>query len=130
MDLKIPYTPPGPAELRALLLERIRLLDQQLQDPAVRARIDAARAEAAAAARILKDRFGARRVRLFGSLARRDQVEGFDIDIAVEGVPPHLFFKACAAADQVVTRRLDVIDVAEAPPLLRARIEEDGIDLP
>ncbi len=130
MDLRIPYTPPGAAELRAFLLSKARRLEGQLRDPAVQARLQEAGAEAAAAARVLKEQFGARRVRLFGSLARGDRPVGFDIDLAVEGIPPHLFFRACAAADRVVTRGLDVVDVAEAPPLLRARIEQDGIDLP
>jgi hypothetical protein len=108
----------------------MRRLDERLRDPAVVARLDAARAEAAAAARVLRERFGATRVRLFGSLARRDRAEGFDIDLAVEGIAARDFFRACAAADQVVTRRLDIVDVAEAPPLLRARIDEDGVELP
>ena len=74
-------------------------------------------------------RFGATRVRLFGSLARGDVGEAFDIDIAVEGIAPERFFSACAAADRLVTRKLDVVDVADASPLLRKRINDDGIDL-
>ncbi len=127
---RIPYQSPGPKEMRAALLARERWLEERLRDPSVQAALGAARAEATAAARVLKERFGARRVRLFGSLARQDAVEGFDIDLAVEGIAPERFFAACAAADQVVSLRLDVIDVKEAPPLLARRIEQDGVDLP
>src|SRR5438552_11574703 len=101
MDLRIPYEPPGPEQIRAAILARIRREDERLADPAVRAGLDVARAEAAAAARVLIERFGAARVRLFGSLARRERAEGFDIDLAVEVIAPRLFFRACAEADQV-----------------------------
>jgi predicted nucleotidyltransferase len=81
---------------------------------------------------VLRDRFGATRVRLFGSLARGDgDVDrGFDIDLAVEGVAPGKFFEAWAVAARQTKRRLDVVDVKDASPLLRQRFDEDGIDLP
>lgn len=113
-----------------MIAARLRRVEEELRRPEVRARIEAARAEAAAAARVLKERFGATRVRLFGSFARLDQVEDFDIDLAVEGIDPDLFVKASTAATQVVTREVDLVDPATAPPLLRRRIEQDGIDLP
>lgn len=103
---------------------------QRLADPQVQRELEEARAQASEAARILKERFAAKRVRLFGSLARMEPGEGFDIDLAVEGIAPELFFRASAAADAVVGRSLDMVDVADAPPLLRQRIEQDGIDLP
>lgn len=81
-------------------------------------------------ARCLKDEFGARRVRLFGSLARGDSTEGSDIDLAVEGIEPGEFFHASARAALLTQRRADIIDVADASPLLNLRIDQDGIDLP
>jgi predicted nucleotidyltransferase len=69
-------------------------------------------------------------VRLFGSLARGDAGERFDIDLAVEVIDRRRFFAACADADRLVTRKLDVIDLPDASPLLRSRVEDDGIDLP
>ena len=45
-------------------------------------------------AKLLVERFGARRVYLFGSLAEGYFHLGSDIDLAVEGLSPHLYFKA------------------------------------
>ena len=129
-DVRIPYNPPTMADYRAAVARRLRYLEDKNKDPAFRAITDAARAEAAAAARVLKEEFAATRVRLFGSLARGDADDGFDIDLAVEGVEPKRFFSAWAAAGLKLTRRFDLIDLADAPPLLRQRVEEDGVDLP
>lgn len=128
--LRIPFRAPGPREMWAAMVERQRQLLARLEDPAVQAEIAAARSEAAAAARVLRGRFGATRVVLFGSLARGVPTEDFDIDLAVEGVEPARFFTASAAANHCVTRELDVIPIEDAPPLLRQRIEEDGVELP
>jgi predicted nucleotidyltransferase len=128
--MQIPYEAPTMADFRAALAVRERRLAERARDPAVQPVLAAARAEAAAAARLLREKFGARRVRLFGSLARGDTDEDFDIDLAVEGVEPRRFFAASAEAARLVSRKLDVIDLADATPLLRRRVEQDGVDLP
>ncbi|GBD07939.1 hypothetical protein HRbin22_00165 [Candidatus Thermoflexus japonica] len=87
---------------------------------------------ARAAARLLKEHFGARRVRVFGSLPTPWFQEGSDIDLAVEGIPPERLGEAEAAlAELAPDFRMDLVPLEElrdAPRLLR-RIEEEGVDL-
>ena len=89
-------------------------------------------AVACAAARLLKERFGARRVRAFGSLPTPWFRERSDIDLAVKGVPPERLGEAEAAlAELAPDFRVDLVPLEalrDAPRLLR-RIEEEGVDL-
>jgi predicted nucleotidyltransferase len=74
---------------------------------------------------LLKNRFGARRVILFGSLAGQGVWHSHsDIDLAVEGVDPADFFKAYAACADLLPRglELDLVPLESASPELRARI--------
>jgi len=79
-----------------------------------------------------KERFGARRVRAFGSLPTPWFRERSDIDLAVEGVPPERLGEAEAAlAELAPDFRVDLVPLEalrDAPRLLR-RIEEEGVDL-
>lgn len=80
---------------------------------------------AEACAELLKTRFGARRVILFGSLAGQGPWHnGSDIDLAVEGLPSEQFFRAWAALDEVVPRGLmvDLVPLEDTYPEMRARI--------
>ena len=72
--MRIPYSLPGSREMRAALELRERVVRERLEDPGVKMAIAGARKEAVP--------------RLFGSLARGDEFEGFDIDLAVEGIEP------------------------------------------
>jgi predicted nucleotidyltransferase len=103
--------------MRAALEARERVVRERLEDPGVKMAIAGARKEAVAAAR------------LFGSLARGDEFEGFDIDLAVEGIEPGRYFAAWSTAARIVSRKVDLVDVADASPLLRERIEQDGMEL-
>ena len=89
-------------------------------------------AVACAAARLLKERFGACRVRAFGSLPTPWFRERSDIDLAVEGVPPERLGEAEAALAELASDfRVDLVPLEalrDAPRLLR-RIEEEGVDL-
>jgi predicted nucleotidyltransferase len=51
--------------------------------------------------RFLAEKFNVRGVYLFGSLAEGFFHEGSDIDLAVEGLEPHLYFKALAELHEV-----------------------------
>jgi len=62
------------------------------------------------AAAVLRD-FGAREVYLFGSAASGTVREGSDVDLAVVGLPPGVFFRAMAKAGDVLGRELDLIDL-------------------
>ncbi len=83
------------------------------------------------AAALLKDRFGARRVILFGSLARRDFFHRrSDIDLAVEGIKSQDFWRAWSALDMLGNEfEIDLVDVETASPSLRLEIEREGVEL-
>jgi predicted nucleotidyltransferase len=73
---------------------------------------------------------GARRVVLFGSLARgRPQDERSDIDLAVEGLPPALFFRTLSELDVALDIDVDLVALEDAPPALRTQIEQFGVEL-
>ena len=78
-----------------------------------------------ACVRLLKGRFGARRVIPFGSAMTSERWhEGSDIDLAVEGLAPALFWQAWASLEDLVPRGLsvDLVSLETARPELRARI--------
>lgn len=85
--------------------------------------------QALAAARqcidLLKRRFGATRVILFGSLAGQGVWHSdSDIDLAVEGIPPADFFRAYNACDALLPPglQLDLVPLEDTYPEMRARI--------
>jgi len=60
-----------------------------------------AKAYAIRCAKLLGEEFGVKRVYLFGSLAEGYFREGSDIDLAVEALNPHLYFKALSRLHRV-----------------------------
>lgn len=68
-----------------------------------------------AAAGVLKNA-GAREVFLFGSAADGGTRDPSDVDLAVRGLPPHLFFKAMSQAHRILGHTLDLIDLDEPSP--------------
>ena len=64
----------------------------------------------ARAAAVLKE-LGAREVYVFGSAVQGTMRENSDIDLAVSGLPPGIFFRAWAKVDRVVDRETDLIDL-------------------
>lgn len=94
------------------------------------ARRETAWAAARQAAQLLKERFGATRVIVFGSLAHSAWFHTrSDIDLAVEGVSADDFIPAWAALDhQDSLFEIDLIRHESAPAHLRESIER-GIDV-
>ena len=85
---------------------------------------------AAIVARELSARYGARKVFLFGSLARGDQGPVHDIDLAVKGISPARFFEAVAfVTGQSRKWRIDLVDVDDCTVSLRDMIEKEGVIL-
>jgi len=81
-------------------------------------------------ARDLGARYGARKVILFGSLARGDQGALFDIDLAVKGISPARFFEAVAfVTGQSRKWKIDLVDVDDCAGSLRDMIEKEGVVL-
>lgn len=83
------------------------------------------------AAVLLKERFGATRVVLFGSAARGCGFrEESDLDLAAEGIPVKDFWRAWAALDTLdPTFEINLVAFEEATPSLLAAIEAEGIEL-
>lgn len=74
---------------------------------------------------LLKTRFGARRVIVFGSaVGQAPWHAGSDLDLAVEGIRPEEFFKAHSALERLAPRglKVDLVDLQTAYPEMRARI--------
>lgn len=70
---------------------------------------------------------GAREVYLFGSAAHGQIREDSDIDMAVSGLPPEMFYRAGAAAEDAIGRSLDLIDLDEVTPFTQYLKEESEL---
>ena len=83
------------------------------------------------AARILKKKYRATRVVLFGSLARSPLfAPTSDIDLYAEGVPGSLFFEAEAEIEEMAKGfRVNLVETKKCPPQFLREIEDEGIDL-
>ena len=94
-------------------------------------RREAAWAVAREAAELLRSRYGATRVLLFGSLAEGTHFsERSGIDLAAEGLLPSEHFAAlgrllCLSRDF----EFDLVDLSACPPGLRAVILAEGVPL-
>jgi len=106
-------------------------VDRYSHDHELTGRRDMALQIARAAAAILKSKYGAIRVVLFGSLAHGLWfTPRSDIDLYVEGVPVGAFFKAEAEVEAIAHGfKLDLIDARECAPELSSQIEGEGIEL-
>jgi uncharacterized protein len=83
------------------------------------------------AAEQLKERFGVKRVFLFGSVAHG---AGFssrsDVDLAVEGVSGSDYWKAWGLVEEILEdRNVDFIDLEMAGESLRHAVARHGIEL-
>jgi len=76
------------------------------------------RASIEQAAAALKEA-GAREVYMFGSATTGRMHEDSDVDMAVSGLPPEVFFKAMGIAGDILQRPLDLIDLDEDSPFTR-----------
>jgi len=81
-------------------------------------------------AHILYDKYRVRRVYLIGSLTNpEDFHERSDIDLAVEGLPSHLYFKALAELWRELPAglELDLIPLEDVDPVFLSRILKEGV---
>jgi len=102
---------------------RRRRAERQAQNRRLtkRARSDLERIVAA-----LVREFGAERIVLFGSLVRGQFTPGSDIDLAVEGIPPHDFFAALALANRLTPLWVDLKPLEALEPHFRQRVLATG----
>jgi predicted nucleotidyltransferase len=81
-------------------------------------------------AKELIERFGAKKIILFGSLARGGYTRWSDIDLAAWGIPPVDFFKAVAFATGFSKIwKVDLVDGEDCSKDLRDVILNEGIEL-
>lgn len=78
------------------------------------------------AAKLLRERYGAREVMVFGSLATGDLSGEVDVDLAVEGLESGEYFSALADLMQSFECPVDLVRLEEASTSLRERIEAEG----
>ncbi len=93
--------------------------------------VEALRARAREVATLLRVRFGARRVVLFGSLAHTAwPTTTSDVDLAVEGLSAEAYWQARAMVEeQFPDRAVDLVALETATESLRSAIEKSGIEL-
>ena len=82
-------------------------------------------------ATMLKERFGAARVLVFGSLAHGAWfTPRSDIDLCVDGIPVEKFFHAEADVEAMASGfKIDLVDLRECSSELLRQIEEEGLAL-
>lgn len=85
-------------------------------------------ATARKAARLLREKFGAKEVILFGSLTRRGSFTLFsDIDLAVRGIAPDRFFEAVGLVTGLSAEfKFDLLEIETGSPGMYSSIQKDG----
>lgn len=68
---------------------------------------------------------GAREVYIIGSVVSGRLRDNSDIDLAVSGLAPHLFFRAMGMATEALGRTVDLIDLDDASPFT-VYLKEEG----
>ncbi|MGC8495148.1 MAG: nucleotidyltransferase family protein [Syntrophobacteraceae bacterium] len=86
---------------------------------------------ARSAARILRERYGATRVRAFGSILHSERFHaGSDVDLAVEGISVADYWDAVAEVfllDETIA--IDLVDPDSCSPGIWSVVEKEGVDL-
>ena len=80
---------------------------------------------------LLRRRFGATRVVVFGSLAHREWFTLWsDIDLAAWGIPPDSFYRAVAVVTGLSTEfEVELVAPEDCQPTLRRAIEQEGVEI-
>lgn len=93
-------------------------------------RQESAKDTAAALANVLKERFHASKVMLFGSVTRTDFSQWSDIDLAVWGISTSEYYKAVAyASGYSSVFKVDLVDAEDCSQSLLQHITRNGIEL-
>ena len=78
---------------------------------------------------LLRSRYGAREVILFGSLASGASSPTSDVDLAVRGLAPASYFPALADLMELFSAPVDLVELESAGESLRDRVAEEGVPL-
>ena len=83
------------------------------------------------AAKILKEKYNADKVLLFGSVLDKDRFYlRSDVDLAVSGLKDELFYKAYAEVMNILSGfEVDLLDYKECRESLKKEIKERGVEL-
>jgi len=105
--------------------------DKKLDNPQATKRQEQAWELAHVAARLLRERFGATRVVVFGSLAHHNWFGPWsDIDLAAWGIPKHQFYRAVAAVTGISRDfQVNLVDAKGCRLPVEQSIEREGIDV-
>lgn len=81
------------------------------------------------AAELLKEKFGAQRVVVFGSITQKELYHMHsDLDLAVWDLDEKLFHRAVAKLLELdLSQRIDLVRIEEARDSLRSVIEQEGV---
>lgn len=102
--------------------ERLAAAEEQRQSL-----IEAAQNQAQKSALLLAEKYGAKRVYLFGSLLYPDAFgRDSDIDLAAEGISSGLFFKALAEANRASNFEIDLVPFEDCYPAMKDTILAEG----
>lgn len=98
-------------------------------ETALRKRLETGRSEARQLARLLADEYGVDRVYLVGSMTHGRIHSQSDIDLAVEGLAPELYWKASAHLERHSKIAVDLIDLDGADTVRANRLRKGGVVL-
>ena len=113
--------PRDPHAIRARLTDLERKREEALRERA--------REKARLVADVLKKKFGARQVILFGSLARGDFREGSDIDLLVEGISGSYWDAYLSAERAAAPFVVSLVCLEDASPALLDCARKEGVPL-
>jgi predicted nucleotidyltransferase len=68
-------------------------------------------------------RLGATQVFVFGSVTKDRLRPDSDVDLAVRGLPPNVYFSAVSQASDVLGRPVDLVDLDDPTPLVRHLVD-------
>lgn len=113
------------------IYKRTARLRERQQEQAAAQRREAAWVVARQAAALLKERFAAKRVIAFGSLAHGAWFSArSDIDLMVEGIAPEKFWQAWCALDPISGGfEIELVAAEEATSRLLEIVEREGVTL-
>lgn len=75
---------------------------------------------------VLVNEFQAKKIILFGSLAKGKFTQTSDIDLAVAGIPPERYFRALATVNSCTEFEIDLKPLEDLKPYFYHRVMETG----
>ncbi|MGO8732445.1 MAG: nucleotidyltransferase family protein [Terriglobia bacterium] len=70
---------------------------------------------------------GAKEVYVFGSASKGKMRPDSDVDLAVSGLPPEVFFRAMGIASRALGRQVDLVDLDEDNPFTEYLKHHQGL---